>query len=132
MPVDKILEEFVQRVTNVQIAVGVGRTVVQYKSFGVTSLGIRGEFGVQIGRGPVALKFRFANGGIGALIEGRLGQEDGFGVNVFGGLFFPAAGAEGGEGTSGATEGGRLKGGGEFVFECEEEEGHEDLFHLRC
>jgi hypothetical protein len=25
-----------------------------------------------------------------------------------------------------------LKGGGEFVFECEEEKGHEDLFHLRC
>lgn len=58
------------------------------ESLGV-SLGRRlRELGVEGGGGPVGLEFRFADGCVGSLGEGSLGEEDGGCVDVFGGLFF--------------------------------------------
>lgn len=87
MSIDKVFQKLVERVTNVQIAVGVGRTVVQDESWCGAGCGICGEFGVEFGRGPVLLDFRLAFFRVGALGEGGLGEEDCVGVNVFGGLF---------------------------------------------
>mmetsp|Transcript_46626 Transcript_46626/g.97979 ORF Transcript_46626/g.97979 Transcript_46626/m.97979 type:complete len:293 (+) Transcript_46626:2230-3108(+) len=83
MPIDEILEKLVQRVSDVQVAVGVRRSVVEDEPLGAAGFGIGREFGVEVRRGPVRLQFRFALDGIGTLREVGFGEKDGFGINVF-------------------------------------------------
>lgn len=68
------------------------------------------------------------------MVERRLGEEDGFGVDVFGGFGFAASSSFGvkGEGAGGHGTSGGLEGTREFALESEEEDGHDDLFHLIC
>mmetsp|Transcript_30728 Transcript_30728/g.58301 ORF Transcript_30728/g.58301 Transcript_30728/m.58301 type:complete len:243 (+) Transcript_30728:2425-3153(+) len=87
MPVDEILQQFVEGVSDVQVSIGVGRTIMQDELFSVVRGGIGGEFGVEVGGLPVFLEFGLAFDGVGALGEVGFGEEDGGGVDVFGSLF---------------------------------------------
>mmetsp|Transcript_37946 Transcript_37946/g.79475 ORF Transcript_37946/g.79475 Transcript_37946/m.79475 type:complete len:239 (-) Transcript_37946:980-1696(-) len=93
MTVDEILQQFVEGVSDVQVSVGVRRTVVKDELFGVVGGGIGGEFGVEVGGLPVLLEFGLAFDGVGTLGEFGFGEEDGGGVDVFGFLFSASSAA---------------------------------------
>ena len=86
MSIDEILEELVEGVSYVKVAVCVRQSVVEYKSFGARFLGRIGQLRLEIGVGPVRLELRLALDRVRALAEVCLGEEDGGGIDVFGRL----------------------------------------------
>ncbi len=77
VPVDAIFQKLVQRMANVQVAVGIERSMVEDKLLGVLLSYCFGEFGVEGGGELVRLELRFLDRGFGALREGSLWKEDG-------------------------------------------------------
>eukprot|EP00592_Proboscia_alata_P024642 CAMPEP_0194428888 /NCGR_PEP_ID=MMETSP0176-20130528/43558_1 /TAXON_ID=216777 /ORGANISM="Proboscia alata, Strain PI-D3" /LENGTH=70 /DNA_ID=CAMNT_0039241557 /DNA_START=81 /DNA_END=290 /DNA_ORIENTATION=- len=59
--INEILEDFVQRVPDMQIAIGVGGSIVEYESGGVVGGGGGAQFVVEVGIGPELLEFGFAD-----------------------------------------------------------------------
>ena len=82
MAVDEVLQELVEGMANVQVAIGVRRSVVKDVPLGAGLLGIGAQLVVQINRFPVLLQLRLALDGVGALREGSLGKDDGRCVGV--------------------------------------------------
>ena len=65
--VDKILQELVEGMTDVQVTVGIRRAIMKDVSIGAGLLGIGAELVVQINRFPVFLQLRLALDGVGSL-----------------------------------------------------------------
>ena len=82
MTVDEILQELVQGMADVQVAVGVRRAIMQDVALGAGLLGISAELVVQINRFPVFLQLRLALDSVGALREGSLGENNGRCVGI--------------------------------------------------
>ena len=64
--IDKILQQFVEGVTNVKVSIGVRRAIVQNKSF---ASGRFRELSVEVIFLPKLLEFWFANDGVGTLAK---------------------------------------------------------------
>ena len=79
VPVDEILEDLVQGVADVEVAVGVGRAVVQGEELGVLALG---DLLVHALVRPELLDGGLLGDRVGAHLEGGLGEEDGVPVDV--------------------------------------------------
>lgn len=77
LAIDEIFEDFVERVTAVQIAIGVGRTIVQNVALRAGLFGSLGDSVVQINLFPVRLQLGLALGSVGALGKGRFGEKNG-------------------------------------------------------
>lgn len=82
MAVDEVLQELVEGMSDVQVAIGVRRAVVKDVPLGAGLLGIGAQLVVQINRFPVFLQLRLALDSVGALREGGLGKDDGRRVGI--------------------------------------------------
>ncbi len=82
---DEVLEDLVQRMANMDIAVGVGRSVVQHEQRRARGLTRLAHGVVEIGRFPGLEHFRLKLGQAGAHGKFGLGQEDGLAIVAAGG-----------------------------------------------
>ena len=79
LTINKVLENFIERMTAMQISIGVRWPIVQHKSF---TGGLVGTLLVQVGVFPVSLQFWFSFGCHSTLGKGCIGQENGFGIGI--------------------------------------------------
>ena len=83
--VDEIFQNFVECVSTVKIAIGIGRPIVQHVSLGAGGCGLFRQLMVQILLGPKFLNLWFSRNGIRSLRKGCFWEENGRSKGI---LFF--------------------------------------------
>ena len=72
--IDEVFQEFVESMSNMQVPIGIRRTIMQDETFGSVGFGLRREFAVEVVFFPEGLNLRFSDGSVGSLVKARVWQ----------------------------------------------------------